>query len=792
MPLSNTGGPTLTIDSVELPSCYSVCDGKIAITVTGKNAPFKYLWNPGGLITEDIENICSGNYLLEIEDTVGCKLFQNIMVDEPDTISISSLKKDADCNECNGSISIENLSANTYLYAWSNGKTTSVVDGLCAGIYKVLVTDSLSGCSKELSFNIMSSNGPFLNVDLKKDPTCSSSCNGVVEVSPNGGEGPYELSWSHNGSKKNKLEDLCEGVYQILVKDNKGCSSITEVSLMDPKPIIDSVYIVPAACGMANGQIHLNLKGGVSPIDILWKHNGSSASILTNLKSGLYTANIKDFRGCIESFTYNVPNKDGPVPNFNEADVICSGSCNGKLVLNGDLSGKTYSLLDKDGVFISNIVDSLTALCAGKYWIGLDSSGCVNLKEFIIEEPDKLEISTIEISQISCAGFCDGKAEVIIKGGNLPYQFIWSDPNSQKEAAAKDLCEGIWEVDIKDKNGCEIEDSVRILEPKPINALIEEFKHPTCAGIDNGIIDISIVGGIPDFKFSWTSSVGLFSNNEDLLNLKEGSYYLQILDSGSCLHLDTFVLNYEKVINASAGLDQKKCIGDSIELIGQSGPKYEWFDGSGNLVGEDDKLRLVLDTGSHTFVLKVSDEECFKNDTVKVAVNPLPIVDAGNDVVALRKTYKVIGGEPTSNGNVSITWTPNINITSTGIANPAVYVDFPITYYVVVVDQNGCFNVDSVFVKPIPDVVIPTGISPNNDGSNDLWVIDGIGEYPNANIEIYNRWGNMLYNSDAGYKNDWDGMVDGKPLPAGTYFYIVRLNHPFFPDPFSGPVTIFR
>ena len=64
------------------------------------------------------------------------------------------------------------------------------------------------------------------------------------------------------------------------------------------------------------------------------------------------------------------------------------------------------------------------------------------------------------------------------------------------------------------------------------------------------------------------------------------------------------------------------------------------------------------------------------------------------------------------------------------------------------------------------------GFSPNNDGSNETFVIEGLESFPNNKIEIYNRWGNQVYFSK-NYQNDWGGTWGNKKLPDGTYYYLI-------------------
>src|SRR5690606_39770794 len=100
-------------------------------------------------------------------------------------------------------------------------------------------------------------------------------------------------------------------------------------------------------------------------------------------------------------------------------------------------------------------------------------------------------------------------------------------------------------------------------------------------------------------------------------------------------------------------------------------------------------------------------------------------------------------------------------------------------------------SLDSVLVTVLPDLVIPNGFTPNGDGWNETWQIDLIELFPECEVEIYNRWGEQLFRS-VGYKQPWDGRYNGGPVPVGTYYYVIQLNSPEFPEPYTGPLTVIR
>ena len=69
--------------------------------------------------------------------------------------------------------------------------------------------------------------------------------------------------------------------------------------------------------------------------------------------------------------------------------------------------------------------------------------------------------------------------------------------------------------------------------------------------------------------------------------------------------------------------------------------------------------------------------------------------------------------------------------------------------------------------------------------------IDYIDQFPANTVEIYNRWGDRIFSSN-GYEVPFDGTYKGKELPVGTYYFIININHPGYPKPITGPLTIFR
>jgi len=98
--------------------------------------------------------------------------------------------------------------------------------------------------------------------------------------------------------------------------------------------------------------------------------------------------------------------------------------------------------------------------------------------------------------------------------------------------------------------------------------------------------------------------------------------------------------------------------------------------------------------------------------------------------------------------------------------------------------HTGCMATEKVQIvveKNVDNLLeFYNGLTPNGDGDNDVWWIDGINKFPNNEILIFNRWGDKIINLK-NYDNNnvvWDGKnSQGKRVPDGTYYYLVKINN---------------
>jgi gliding motility-associated-like protein len=137
---------------------------------------------------------------------------------------------------------------------------------------------------------------------------------------------------------------------------------------------------------------------------------------------------------------------------------------------------------------------------------------------------------------------------------------------------------------------------------------------------------------------------------------------------------------------------------------------------------------------------------------------------------------------------VSIRWSPATGLNNPSIISPLARPENTTTYSVVANSAQVCSASDTIRVVVLKDIIVPNVFSPNGDGINDKWIIKHLEDYQQAILEVFDRYGKLIYRSKTG-DMPWDGAVGGKQVPAGTYYYIIKLDSK---KVLNGSVTVLR
>jgi gliding motility-associated-like protein len=187
------------------------------------------------------------------------------------------------------------------------------------------------------------------------------------------------------------------------------------------------------------------------------------------------------------------------------------------------------------------------------------------------------------------------------------------------------------------------------------------------------------------------------------------------------------------------------------------------------------------------------ESECYSSCPVTISSTLPPIslvdviADAGQDQTI--NANDVIQLQGTIGANSTILWTPNYTLSNQHIRFPIANPSITTTYSIFVEDTiTGCTATDYVIITVNNGLFFPNTFSPNGDGENDTWEILGIETYPDCLLNIYNRWGQHVFQS-TGYNKEkaWNGGS----LNEGVYFYEMQLRDPE-KQILKGSITLIR
>ncbi|MEQ8907920.1 MAG: gliding motility-associated C-terminal domain-containing protein [Vicingaceae bacterium] len=799
--IGTTNGPTITLESITNLGCEGDNSGAIDITVSGNNPPYTFDWLPFGQASEDLSNLTAGVYEVLVTNSQGCASRDTFVVSEPAEILANINTLDANCGFCDGEADISvSGGIQPYTYLWSNGSTSNDATALCSGTQSVEVTDA-NGCKKSFNFSINSTGGPDDAIVSATPASCQTTCDGTASVQAVGGTAPYSYLWLHNGSTANSLTSLCEGVYTIQITDASGCVFSKSVDIPSPSTLTANEIVSNNQCNAfpCEGTARLNVNGGTSPYSYSWSSDPSNNSNFEDeLCAGTYFVTVTDNNGCSLIKAVTISDSDFPVSaQPSTIDASCFGSCDGSLISNlSPSSAYDYQWFDQNGNSVSSLnANANDVVCPGEYVLEITAkpSGCKSYFNASVGEPDEINIGATVINNISCAGSCDGEIFVSTTGGSLLYSYSWNDPEQQSQVPASGLCEGDYTVTATDANGCSAITTITLTDPPSLGISVLSSTSLDCSSDCDASASVSANGGIPPYTFSWNGG----QTGANPTNLCFGPNVVTVEDAVGCQLSTTVLISATDTIEAIIPSQTQFCDGDSIRLLGSSmGSSIStvaWYEGNtSNFFTSNLDTTIYRPIGNHPFYLIAAGNGTSCTDTslyeVEIVANPSLSLSPSAQLIRDEVLNIDLGGQDPS---YLYNWTPGTMLSDSSTAEPIASPRETITYTLTVTDTNGCVFIDSIRVSYVPDIEIPSGFTPNGDGVNDVWNIELLEEFPKAKVQIFSRWGELLYEQNNGYVQPWDGTYKGKAMPVGTYYYIIDLKVDKI-DPVTGPITIVK
>ncbi|MCB0508646.1 MAG: PKD domain-containing protein [Bacteroidetes bacterium] len=342
---------------------------------------------------------------------------------------------------------------------------------------------------------------------------------------------------------------------------------------------------------------------------------------------------------------------------------------------------------------------------------------------------------------------------------------------------------GVYKVNFYAENtfGCVIKDSVNVAV----------YSMPTIEHISDKVIckgeEIPLnVNGNP-LKIEWSPSNTLNTavGNSVLAKPTETTtYYIKAYNYPQCPVMDSVNIAVRTTVNANAYPDTILCIGDTVQLhvnaenTSLNETRIRWMS-SPTISSTSDLNPLVYPTTNTTYYAIVENGKCQAQKLpVVVNVKALPSVQAGKDHIIINGQSVQL--DATSPNQVTYSWSPDYKLSCTDCPTPMASPEIDTTYKVTAINEFGCKASDVLKIQVIEDcagkmVYVPNSFSPNGDGQNDVFQVFGPGVASVKLLRIFNRWGQMVYESTDPSNIAWDGTFKGEKLNPGVFVYYMDV-----------------
>jgi gliding motility-associated-like protein/uncharacterized repeat protein (TIGR01451 family) len=400
---------------------------------------------------------------------------------------------------------------------------------------------------------------PTVTLVSQTDVKCYGSKTGEINITAAGGVAPYTYAWTGTGVNPTAEDQtgLGAGIYKVIIKDANGCaSSELSVTIMQPSTALVAAIgaVVNINCkGDATGSATASATGGTPDYTYSWNTNPvQTNATATGLAAGTYTVTVTDSKQCTdtEQITITEPQNALVAAIGSVVNVNCKGDVTGSATASATGGTPDYTYSWNTNPVQTNA--TATGLAAGTYTVTVtDSKQCTDTEEITITEPQNPLVAAIgSVVNVNCKGDATGSATASATGGTPDYTYSWNTNPVQTNATATGLAVGTYIVTVTDSKQCTDTEEITITEPlAPLSATGIVANNNNCVGCSNGSIDLTVSGGTAPYTFEWSNG----ATSEDISNLPNGTYSVEITDSKGCKANYTFIISESSINIAKDG-----------------------------------------------------------------------------------------------------------------------------------------------------------------------------------------------------------------------------------------------
>ena len=515
-----------------------------------------------------------------------------------------------------------------------------------------------------------------------------------------------------------------------------------------------------------NGNYGITTAFPARATGVTWDFGDPSSGALNNTStlrtpvhtyaaSGDYLVSVEfTVSGAVQKVTETVRVVTTPVLNLGSDTTLCFGATlnldGGKDLTAIQLAGATYKWSEKvSGAVLPTVVKDFQVTTPGNYEVEVTYLGCT-VKDAIVVD----YIPEIKLNLGSDTTLCFGATLNLDGGKDLTATqlagatYKWSDGSTSRRLRVRGA--GNYKVEVK-YLGCTVKDAI-VVNYVPEIKLNLGSDTTLCYG---AILDLD--GGksltaaqLAGATYKWSDG----STSRRFRVRGAGNYEVEVTYSGCTVGSKVEVKYYD--LPKKFLRDTLLCYTDEVRLDAGRFETYLWNTGA---VG---RYLTVRDPDRYEVDLTYAGGRCFHKDVAEVRRT----YGANFEARVQDRTISVdVLGGGTSPYDYSLDGEHYQNTSSYGGLLPG-------TYYVWVRDRNGCVAKSvALYVR----LEVPKYFSPNGDGINDRWRPSGLEWYTSAQVQVYDRYGRLMYRNKGRGGPGWDGRFEGAMQPQTDYWYIIEL-----------------
>ncbi len=818
--ISDEAIPDINITPVSDITCV---DSVVMLSANSTASPLSYLWaGPLGFSSTqaDTSTNIEGTYYIEVTASNGCNNIDSINIGI-DTLSPPLTLLVNDTLDCvTDSVQLQSMSsAGGLTYAWSSpggfSSTAANPYTQVADEYTLIVT-APNGCSA-IGMVVVEADESTPDLSLSTDTlTCEIDSVQLQSMSSVTG---LTYAWSSPGGFSSTAANPYTQVadtYTLIVTAPNGCTAMDTV-VVEADETTPDLSLSADTLTCEKDSVQLQSMSSVTGLTYAWSSPGGFTSTVANPYTQIadeYTLIITTPGGC--SATENITvTQDTISPDLSlDGGTISCAVSEVQLMAFSSVDDLDYSW-SGPGSFTSDVLNPMVTL-TGFYTLEVSApNGCTTSQSIeVIGDltPPQSVITDTNGEPLDCINL-----SVLLSGENSNPQnnvlYQWWDQSTllSMSEQLEVTTGGTYQLIVEDiSNGCLDTSQITIGQDiaMPV-AVIEQTDSISCESSSITIDASNSSSGI-DFEYLWSTSGGNIVSGENSLTPEvdaSGEYVLTITDTeNGCTATETVSVSNtaNDILIGYIDWVQPTCFGENDGLLlidsvsGGTAPYVFSFDES-----DFTTLSIFGNLGAGTYPLQIEDAAGCVFDTLFTLNQPSPIqVDLGEDqTVQLGDSVEFEAQIFLSTSELDTFIWSNTSLLNCDTCleqnlTPLETISFTITAY----DENGCSDSDDILIKVVKDrlVYVPNAFSPNDDGQNDVFMINaGMGVERINTLRIFDRFGELLFKADDFDPNDrsysWDGTLKGEPLNPQVVVYYFKVTYTDgWSEVVKGDITILK